>query len=145
MHVMGLLDVSLPKAMRGEVSSIAPTPAFEMRVRELGITLGDFGRDEREEVLVLTRNAARGQRRSGIASSTKTRRRPTRCGTRCGRSTRSSRRQTSRLYRMDCHLTGLGLTPEQYREKWNLPADFPMVAPNYAAKRSALAKKIGLG
>jgi predicted transcriptional regulator len=45
---------------------------------------------------------------------------------------------------MDCHLTGLGLTPEQYREKWNLPADFPMVAPNYAAKRSALAKKIGL-
>jgi hypothetical protein len=57
MHVMGLLDVSLPKAMRGEVSSIAPTPAFETRVRELGITLGDFGRDEREEVLVLTRNA----------------------------------------------------------------------------------------
>ena len=43
------------------------------------------------------------------------------------------------------HLTGLGLTPEQYREKWNLPSDYPMVAPNYAAQRSALAKQIGLG
>jgi predicted transcriptional regulator len=37
------------------------------------------------------------------------------------------------------------LTPAQYREKWNLPRDYPMVAPNYAATRSALAKKIGLG
>jgi predicted transcriptional regulator len=37
------------------------------------------------------------------------------------------------------------LTPEEYREKWNLPYDYPMVAPNYAARRSALAKKIGLG
>jgi predicted transcriptional regulator len=43
------------------------------------------------------------------------------------------------------HLTGLGMTPEQYRAKWNLPADYPMVAANYAAQRSALAKKIGLG
>jgi predicted transcriptional regulator len=43
------------------------------------------------------------------------------------------------------HLTGLGLTPEQYREKWNLPSDYPMVAPTYAAQRSALAKQIGLG
>jgi MucR family transcriptional regulator, transcriptional regulator of exopolysaccharide biosynthesis len=43
------------------------------------------------------------------------------------------------------HLTGIGLTPEQYREKWNLPSDYPMVAPNYAAQRSALAKQIGLG
>jgi predicted transcriptional regulator len=43
------------------------------------------------------------------------------------------------------HLAGLGLTPTQYREKWNLPSDYPMVAPNYAAQRSALAKKIGLG
>jgi predicted transcriptional regulator len=43
------------------------------------------------------------------------------------------------------HLTGLGLTPEQYREKWNLPFNYPMVAPNYAAQRSALAKQIGLG
>ena len=43
------------------------------------------------------------------------------------------------------HLAGLGLTPEQYREKWKLPSDYPMVAPNYAAKRSALAKQIGLG
>jgi predicted transcriptional regulator len=37
------------------------------------------------------------------------------------------------------------LTPEEYREKWNLPYDYPMVAPNYAASRSALAKKLGLG
>ena len=43
------------------------------------------------------------------------------------------------------HLTTLGMTPAQYREKWNLPSDYPMVAPNYAAQRSALAKKIGLG
>ncbi|MEL3889109.1 MucR family transcriptional regulator [Ferrovibrio sp. MS7] len=37
------------------------------------------------------------------------------------------------------------MTPEQYREKWGLPADYPMVAPNYALHRQALAKKIGLG
>jgi predicted transcriptional regulator len=37
------------------------------------------------------------------------------------------------------------LTPDEYRSKWNLPADYPMVAPNYAAQRSAFAKKIGLG
>ena len=43
------------------------------------------------------------------------------------------------------HLGLLGLSPEQYREKWNLPSDYPMVAPNYAAQRSAVAKKIGLG
>jgi predicted transcriptional regulator len=43
------------------------------------------------------------------------------------------------------HLTLHGMTPEQYREKWSLPADYPMVAPNYAAQRSALAKKMGLG
>lgn len=43
------------------------------------------------------------------------------------------------------HLTVLGMTPEQYRAKWRLPADYPMVAANYAAQRSALAKKIGLG
>jgi predicted transcriptional regulator len=43
------------------------------------------------------------------------------------------------------HLAGLGMTPEQYRAKWNLPSDYPMVAPNYAAQRSELAKKIGLG
>ena len=41
--------------------------------------------------------------------------------------------------------TAYGLTPEQYREKWNLPADYPMVAPNYAKKRSSLARQIGLG
>ena len=37
------------------------------------------------------------------------------------------------------------MTPEQYREKWGLPPDYPMVAPNYARQRSRLAKEIGLG
>ena len=41
--------------------------------------------------------------------------------------------------------TSYDLTPEQYREKWQLPPDYPMVAPNYAKHRSSLAKKIGLG
>ncbi|QKC82245.1 MucR family transcriptional regulator [Mesorhizobium sp. NZP2077] len=43
------------------------------------------------------------------------------------------------------HLQHFGLSPDQYRQKWNLPSDYPMVAPNYAATRSALAKSIGLG
>ncbi|WP_121120122.1 MucR family transcriptional regulator [Croceibacterium ferulae] len=38
-----------------------------------------------------------------------------------------------------------GLTPDQYRQRWNLPADYPMVAPEYAEKRRTLAKEIGLG
>jgi predicted transcriptional regulator len=38
-----------------------------------------------------------------------------------------------------------GMTPDDYRAKWGLAADYPMVAPNYAAQRSAFAKKIGLG
>jgi len=42
-------------------------------------------------------------------------------------------------------MTDHKLTPQQYREKWELPRDYPMVAPNYAETRSALAKKIGLG
>jgi predicted transcriptional regulator len=37
------------------------------------------------------------------------------------------------------------MTPDQYRAKWNLPADYPMVAPRYAAVRSQLAKQMGLG
>ena len=41
--------------------------------------------------------------------------------------------------------TAYGMTPEEYREKWGLPADYPMVAPNYTKQRSYLAKKIGLG
>lgn len=41
--------------------------------------------------------------------------------------------------------THFNLTPEQYREKWGLPADYPMVAPNYANSRSNLAKNMGLG
>jgi predicted transcriptional regulator len=41
--------------------------------------------------------------------------------------------------------TQYGMTPETYREKWGLPADYPMVAPNYAKARSQLAKEMGLG
>ena len=41
--------------------------------------------------------------------------------------------------------TAYNMTPEEYRHKWGLPADYPMVSPNYARQRSALAKKIGLG
>ncbi|RWB25222.1 MucR family transcriptional regulator [Mesorhizobium sp.] len=41
--------------------------------------------------------------------------------------------------------THYGVTPDEYRAKWRLPADYPMVAPNYAAARSALAKTMGLG
>ena len=41
--------------------------------------------------------------------------------------------------------THYNMSPEEYRDKWGLPHDYPMVAPNYAAARSALAKKMGLG
>ncbi len=41
--------------------------------------------------------------------------------------------------------TAHGMTPDDYRKRWGLPSDYPMVAPNYAATRSKLAKKIGLG
>jgi predicted transcriptional regulator len=41
--------------------------------------------------------------------------------------------------------TQYNMTPEQYRDKWGLPADYPMVAPSYAVARSQLAKKMGLG
>ena len=43
------------------------------------------------------------------------------------------------------HLRSIGLTPEEYREKWGLPRDYPMVAPNYTAHRSKLAKAAKLG
>lgn len=46
---------------------------------------------------------------------------------------------------MKRHLSGRGLTPQQYREKWGLGADYPMVAPAYSAARSAMARSIGLG
>lgn len=46
---------------------------------------------------------------------------------------------------MKRHLSVLGLTPDEYRAKWNLGPSYPMVAPNYAAERSSLAKKAGLG
>ncbi len=41
--------------------------------------------------------------------------------------------------------TAYGMTPDEYRQRWSLPSTYPMVAPNYAAKRSALAKSSGLG
>jgi len=43
------------------------------------------------------------------------------------------------------HLALLGMTPEQYRAKWTLPSTYPMVAPNYATKRSEMAKSYGFG
>ncbi|MDO8360294.1 MAG: MucR family transcriptional regulator [Devosia sp.] len=46
---------------------------------------------------------------------------------------------------MKRHLSQLGMTPDEYRSKWGLPPDYPMVAPNYSATRSALAKSAGLG
>ena len=51
-----------------------------------------------------------------------------------------------RLKMLKRHLkTAYNMTPEEYRERWNLPPDYPMVAPNYARQRSKLAKEIGLG
>ena len=51
-----------------------------------------------------------------------------------------------RLKMLKRHLkTAYDMTPEQYRERWGLPPDYPMVAPNYARQRSRLAKEIGLG
>jgi predicted transcriptional regulator len=41
--------------------------------------------------------------------------------------------------------TNYGMTPDEYKAKWGLPADYPIVAPNYASQRSEFAKKIGLG
>jgi len=43
------------------------------------------------------------------------------------------------------HIAALGMTPAEYRAKWGLPAEYPMVAPNYSVARSELAKAIGLG
>jgi predicted transcriptional regulator len=50
-----------------------------------------------------------------------------------------------KLKSMKRYLAGLGMTPADYRAKWGLPNDYPMVAPAYAAKRSELAKSLGLG
>ena len=51
-----------------------------------------------------------------------------------------------RLKSLKRHIaTRYGLTPDQYRKKWNLPFNYPMVAPNYSATRSRLAKSMGLG
>jgi predicted transcriptional regulator len=51
-----------------------------------------------------------------------------------------------RLKTLNRYLRGrYGMTPEEYRAKWRLPSDYPMTAPNYAARRSSLAKQFGLG
>ena len=56
------------------------------------------------------------------------------------------REDGKKLKMLKRHLkTAYNMTPEEYREKWGLPRDYPMVAPNYAKHRSSLAKKIGLG
>ena len=54
----------------------------------------------------------------------------------CGRKQKMLKRHLRTTY---------GLSPEQYREKWGLPPEYPMVSPNYAKKRSSLARQIGLG
>jgi predicted transcriptional regulator len=54
----------------------------------------------------------------------------------CGRKQKMLKRHIRTTY---------GLSPEQYREKWGLPPEYPMVSPNYAKKRSSLARQIGLG
>ncbi|MEX0956392.1 MAG: MucR family transcriptional regulator [Rhizobiaceae bacterium] len=54
----------------------------------------------------------------------------------CGKKFKSLKRHISANH---------GLTPDEYRAKWDLPASYPMVAPNYAAERSAMALRIGLG
>jgi predicted transcriptional regulator len=51
----------------------------------------------------------------------------------------------SRYKSLKRHLGSRGLTPDQYRAKWGLPSDYPMVAPSYAKQRSELAKQMGLG
>jgi len=54
--------------------------------------------------------------------------------------------EDGRSYRvLKRHLTLRGLTPDEYRQKWGLPSDYPMTAPSYSAARSALAKALGLG
>lgn len=54
--------------------------------------------------------------------------------------------EDGRPYRMlRRHLKTFGLTPEQYRQKWDLPADYPMTAPAYSERRAELARKFGLG
>jgi predicted transcriptional regulator len=54
--------------------------------------------------------------------------------------------EDSRPYRtLRRHLSSRGLTPEQYRAKWDLPSDYPMVAPSYSEARSQMAKSLGLG
>ena len=50
-----------------------------------------------------------------------------------------------KLKSMKRYLSGLGMTPADYRAKWDLPGDYPMVAPAYAAQRSELARNLGLG
>ena len=51
-----------------------------------------------------------------------------------------------RMKMLKRHLkTSYNMTPDQYRERWNLPENYPMVAPNYAIKRQGIAKSIGLG
>ena len=54
----------------------------------------------------------------------------------CGRSAKMLKRHLA---------TAHGLTPEAFRQRWGLPADYPMVAPNYAKQRSTMARQIGLG
>ena len=61
-------------------------------------------------------------------------------------SLQTARRNGKKLKMLKRYLrTQYDMSPDDYRRKWNLPADYPMVAPNYAKRRSEFAKKIGLG
>ena len=103
------------------------------------VTAGDLPKLIDEVHAALTRVAAESGRREALKPAVPPKRSVTSEYIVClddGKKFKSLRRHLRSQY---------GLTPEQYREKWNLPPDYPMVAPNYAATRSALAKKMGLG
>jgi predicted transcriptional regulator len=103
------------------------------------VTAGDLPKLIDEVHAALTRVAAESGRRESLKPAVPPKRSVTSEYIVClddGKKFKSLRRHLRSQY---------GLTPEQYREKWNLPPDYPMVAPNYAATRSALAKKMGLG
>ena len=108
-------------------------------VNNNSVTAGDLPKLIDEVHAALTRVAAESGRRESLKPAVPPKRSVTSEYIVClddGKKFKSLRRHLRSQY---------GLTPEQYREKWNLPPDYPMVAPNYAATRSALAKKMGLG
>jgi len=82
---------------------------------------------------------------SGLGSTLRAAWRPDPPRQRISSTSRLSLEDGKRYKSLKRRLNGRGLSPEQYREKWGLPRDYPMVAPNYAKQRSDLAKALGLG